>query len=73
VRSDSLYNLEDIEQTAFANDLTIFRTLKQGDYAAWNGTDFLALDKCTGLVKEVDSSEDLINFMYNLGVDSVEI
>ncbi|KAK2596248.1 hypothetical protein QQS21_006340 [Conoideocrella luteorostrata] len=44
-------------------------TLKAGDAVTYNGTEFLTLDPCTGLVVEVDSAQDLITFMYNLGND----
>ncbi|KAJ6780102.1 hypothetical protein PWT90_01031 [Aphanocladium album] len=43
--------------------------LKEGDAISYNGTEFLTLDACTGLIVEVSSAQDLITFMYNLGDD----
>ena len=42
------------------------RTLKPGDPVTYNGTEYLTLN-CDGLIEEVDSAQDLITFMYNLG------
>ncbi|KAM5349255.1 hypothetical protein ACJ41O_005762 [Fusarium nematophilum] len=56
-----------------ANFTTFPTTLKQGDFSTWNGTHFLELDACTGLIKQVDSSEDFITMLYNLGIKSVLI
>jgi hypothetical protein len=36
---------------------------------AYNGTEFLTLDPCNGLVTEISSAQDLITLMYNLGND----
>jgi hypothetical protein len=36
------------------------RTLKEGAYATYNGTDFQQLDECSGLVKQVDMAQDYI-------------
>ncbi|KAJ4249097.1 hypothetical protein NW762_012431 [Fusarium torreyae] len=44
-------------------------TLKAGEYVTYNGTEYLTLDPCTGLVTEVESAQDLISFLYNLGND----
>ncbi|KAM5369982.1 hypothetical protein ACJZ2D_008665 [Fusarium nematophilum] len=48
-------------------------TLEEGDFATWNGTDFLILDRCTGLIKEVNSAHDGISFLHSLGIKSVSI
>lgn len=45
------------------------RKLKQGDKISYNGTEFLTIDACTGLIVEVSSAQDLITFLYNLGND----
>ena len=39
----------------------------------YNGTDSLVLNKCTGLVDEVDSAQDLISLFHNLGVEVLSI
>ncbi|KAH8881942.1 hypothetical protein GQ53DRAFT_847874 [Thozetella sp. PMI_491] len=41
--------------------------LKRGDPVTYNGTDFLTLDPCTGLVVEVAVAQDLISLIVNLG------
>ncbi len=34
-----------------------------------NGTDILILDRCTGLIDEVQGASDAINFAHQLGED----
>ena len=49
------------------------RRLKTGDPITYNGTDSLVLNKCTGLVDEIDSAQDLISFFHALGLTSVTV
>ncbi|KAI9152009.1 Transcription elongation factor SPT5 [Paramyrothecium foliicola] len=42
-------------------------TLKRGDHVTFNGTDFLVINKCTGLVDEVNIAQDLLTFMRRMG------
>lgn len=49
------------------------RTLKEGDYVTYNGTDFLQLDECSGLIKQVDMAQDYITLYYNLGLTEIKI
>ncbi|CEJ95216.1 hypothetical protein VHEMI10711 [[Torrubiella] hemipterigena] len=45
--------------------------LKAGDHVTYNGTDFLQLDACSGLIKQVDSAQDLVTFFDNLGISLI--
>ncbi|KKK24330.1 hypothetical protein AOCH_002100, partial [Aspergillus ochraceoroseus] len=48
-------------------------TLKPGDPVTYNGTDFLLLDPCTGLIEEANIAQDLITFFHNLGLEAVTV
>ncbi|CAH0054158.1 unnamed protein product [Clonostachys solani] len=46
-------------------------TLKPGDKVSYNGTDFLTIDPCTGLITEVAIAQDLFSLAVNLGNDVI--
>ncbi|KHN95438.1 uncharacterized protein MAM_06715 [Metarhizium album ARSEF 1941] len=41
-------------------------SLKPGDVVSYNGTDFLVLNECTGLVDEVNIAQDMMNLFHAL-------
>ena len=49
------------------------RTLKQGAHVTYNGTDFLQLDQCSGLIRQVDMAQDYITLYHNLGLAEIII
>lgn len=36
---------------------------------AMNGTDILMFDDCSGRIKQVMTAQDLLGFMYDMGID----
>ncbi|KAH7152637.1 hypothetical protein EDB81DRAFT_881604 [Dactylonectria macrodidyma] len=52
-------------------NMTLPTILETGSAVTYNGTDFIILDGCTGLVKEVHMAQDFITFFHELGLDSV--
>jgi hypothetical protein len=48
-----------------------YRPLKRGDHVTFNGTDFLVINRCTGLVDEVNIAQDLLTFMRRMGFGTV--
>ena len=44
------------------------RMLPAGSPVSYNGTDILTLDRCTGLIKEVQSSQDYVTLFHVLGI-----
>lgn len=48
-------------------------TLKQGDTVTYDGTDFLVLNSCTGLIDEVHSAQDLVTFLHNLVLTGITV
>ncbi|KFY09575.1 hypothetical protein V492_05434 [Pseudogymnoascus sp. VKM F-4246] len=52
---------------------TIPTPLKQGDHVTYNGTDFLRVDECTGLIKQVDIAQDYVTFFHNLGLTGINV
>lgn len=49
------------------------RTLEEGEYVTYNGTDFLQLDECSKLIKQVDMAQDYITLYHNLGLSEIQI
>lgn len=47
--------------------------LKHGDECTYNGTDFLVLNKETGLVDEVNIAADMLNLLHAMGMRSVPL
>ncbi|KAH8703604.1 hypothetical protein BGW36DRAFT_423159 [Talaromyces proteolyticus] len=62
-----------LEAVVGANFTIVPTTLKQGTPVTYNGTDFLILDQCTGLIKEINIAQDLISFFHNLGLTGVTV
>ncbi|KAH6995169.1 hypothetical protein EDB80DRAFT_877044 [Ilyonectria destructans] len=54
-------------------NMTLPTTLDPGSPVTYNGTDFLILDDCTGLVKEVHMAQDFITFFHALGLEAVTV
>ncbi|KAK5993812.1 hypothetical protein PT974_07249 [Cladobotryum mycophilum] len=52
---------------------SILTTLKEGQATTYNGTDWLQLDPCSWLIKQVDSSQDLITYSYILGLPDIKL
>ncbi|KAH8647805.1 hypothetical protein BX600DRAFT_503171 [Xylariales sp. PMI_506] len=48
-------------------------TLKSGDSLTYNGTDSLIINQETGLVDQIDSTQDLITFFHELGLTSITV
>ncbi|KAK5074503.1 hypothetical protein LTR70_008824 [Exophiala xenobiotica] len=42
---------------------------KNGTVITYNGTDIMTLDRCTGLIAEVQSSQDFITYFHELRMD----
>ena len=49
------------------------RTLKEGAYVTYNGTDFLQLGQCSRLIKQVDMAQDYITLYHSLGLTEIKI
>lgn len=49
------------------------RTLKEGDPVTYHGTDFLQLDECNRLIKQVDMAQDYLTRYHNLGDHEIKI
>jgi hypothetical protein len=47
--------------------LTNSRTLKAGSHVAYNGTDIMILNRCSGLIQQVLSAQDFITYFHVLG------
>ena len=45
-----------------------YANLPVGTVVSYNGTDLLTLNRCTGLIEEVDSAQDFINYFHQLRV-----
>ncbi|KAH7141515.1 hypothetical protein B0J13DRAFT_623876 [Dactylonectria estremocensis] len=54
-------------------NMTLPTTLETGSAVTYNGTDFIILDDCTGLIKEVHMAQDFITFFHELGLTSVTV
>jgi hypothetical protein len=50
-----------------------YRTRKEGDPVTYDGTDFLQLDECNWLIKQVDMAQDYITLYHNLGDHEIKI
>lgn len=46
---------------------------KPGSSVSVNGTDFLWLDECTGLIKRYDLAQDNISKFHGLGYTSIPV
>lgn len=51
----------------------LYSPLKPGDPVTYNGTDFLVLNKCTGLVEEIHMAQDIITFFNALGLTAITV
>ena len=49
------------------------RTLKEGAHVTYNGTDFLQLDHCSGLIRQVDMAQDYITLYHKLGLAEIKV
>ena len=47
--------------------LTNTRTLEKGSHVAYNGTDIMVLNRCSGLIQQVLSAQDFITYFHVLG------
>ena len=48
-------------------------TKKAGATISYNGTDFLQLDPCSGLIQQVDMTQDYMNFYHELGATTLHL
>ena len=56
-----------------ANTCGLCQYFEQGDTVTYDGTDFLVLNSCTGLIDEVHSAQDLVTFFHNLGLTGITV
>lgn len=70
--SESL-NLLAFSSSGKYNNNVSNRTLKPGDPVTYNGTDFLILNKETGLIEELHMAQDLITLFHNLGLTGITV
>ena len=47
--------------------LNTTRALKKGSQVAYNGTDIMVLNRCSGLIQQVLSAQDFITYFHILG------
>ncbi|KAJ5626446.1 hypothetical protein N7528_003873 [Penicillium herquei] len=56
------------------SNFTLFETpLSAGSNVTYNGTDFLVLDECTGLIKTDYIAQDLITYFHAMGLDYISV
>lgn len=55
--------------------LTLFlvSTITAGTHVAYNGTDVLTLNRCTGKIDMIESAQDFITYFHELGLSSVMV
>jgi hypothetical protein len=51
----------------FQQDIDWYRISKAGSHVAYNGTDIMILNRCTGLIQQVLSVQDFITYFHVLG------
>ncbi|KAJ5927866.1 hypothetical protein N7466_006822 [Penicillium verhagenii] len=56
------------------SNFTLFPTpLAAGSSVTYNGTDFLVLDECTGLIREDYIAQDLITYFHAMGLSEIAV
>ncbi|CAI7579153.1 hypothetical protein N7533_006577 [Penicillium manginii] len=56
------------------SNFTLFPTpLKAGAAVTYDGTDFLVLDTCTGLVREVYITQNLLQYFHAMGLTAITV
>ncbi|KAM6532183.1 hypothetical protein FSOLCH5_001612 [Fusarium solani] len=54
-------------------DMRIKTPLKPGSKVSFKGIDFIILDECSGLIKEINMAQDLITFFHGLELGHVSV
>ncbi|RSM21092.1 hypothetical protein CDV31_000140 [Fusarium ambrosium] len=54
-------------------NMRIKTPLKPGSKVSFKGIDFIVLDECSGLIKEINMAQDLITFSHELELGHVSV